>query len=245
MKRISAGKHLPAVTICWGILSLVLRWQLYRTAVDAKNLLVRNHPLSIALLVLTVGAMLHILMAIRKTDAQCGDDLQGKANLPAAAGNVAAGAGILATVLTVSPGMGGYLARAWQILGLAAPACFLLAGMARALGKNPFFLLHVVPCLFFLVHIVTRYQLWSSNPQMQDYVFALRGAVALMLFAFYTAAMEAACGNFRMRLGTGLAAIYLCAGELAKSSCPALYLGGILWVLTELCGIRYVSEEKK
>ena len=52
-------------------------------------------------------------------------------------------------------------------------------------------------CLFFLVHIVTRYQLWSANPQMQDYVFALLGAMALMFFGFYEASQAADCGNPR------------------------------------------------
>ena len=88
------------------------------------------------------------------------------ASLPGAFGSAAAGAGILVTVLAGSASGGSYLDTAWQLFGLAAPVCFLLAGLARALGKKPFFLLHVVPCLFFLVHIVTRYQLWSSQPQM-------------------------------------------------------------------------------
>ena len=116
----------------------------------------------------------------------------------------------------------------------------VLAGITRALGKRPFFLLYVAVCMFFLVYIVTQYQLWSANPQMQDYVFALLAAMALMFFGFYEASQEAGCGNSRMKLGMGLAAIYLCLAELARSSCPALYLGGILWVLTEL-----VTAEKR
>ena len=138
--------------------------------------------------------------------------------------------------------MGNYLESAWYYLGLAAPVCLLLAGAANAMGKRPFFLLHVVPCLFFLVHIVTRYQFWSSQPQMQDYVFALLGAAELMFFGFYTAALEADCGSPGMRLGMGLSAVYLCMAELALSSCPGLYLGGMLWVLTELWGGKKNSE---
>ena len=156
---------------------------------------------------------------------------------------MAAGAGILITVLTTAPGMGGYLESAWRCFGLAAPVCQLLAGIAKALGKKPFFLLHVVVCLFFMLHIVTRYQSWSGHPQMQDYIFALLGAMALLFYGFYTAALEAGCGNFRMMLGMGLAAIYLCMAELARSSCPAMYLGGIAWVLLDLCSMKY--PEKK
>lgn len=243
MKGKSAGKIFPAEIICWGILALVLRWQLYRTALDAKNLIVRNHPLSIALTALTVGVLIRILLAAWK---QKGNRCGCSASLPAAFGNLAAGAGILVTVLTGTTAMGGYLESAWKILGLAAPVCFLLTAFARVQGKTPFFGFHVVVCLFYVLHIVSRYQLWSGDPQLQDYVFSLLGAMALMFFGFYTAAMEAGCGKPRIALGMGLAAVYLCTAELARSACPWLYLGGVLWVLTELGAMgKVVSDENK
>lgn len=241
MKRFSAGKSVLTATICWGVLALVLRWQLYRTGVDAKNLLVRNHPLGIALMVLTVGVLIRILLSVRKLESKKVYEEHTSANLPAAFGNLAVGAGILTTVLTATPMMGGYLETVWRILGLAAPVCLILAGVARLLGKRPFFLLYVVVCLFFVLNIVGRYQLWSGHPQMQDYIFSLLGAMALMFFAFYMAAQEAECGNWPMKVGMGLAAIYLCLAELANTSYPALYLGGVLWVLTELGTMRKVS----
>lgn len=243
MKRNSGSFQLPARMLIWGIAALALRKALYAAAVDVKGLLLRNHPLSLALTVLTIGVLIRIVLAVRKTGGtDCYEDLYAS-DFPVAVGNAAAGAGILVTVLSATGMAGSYLEHLWRILGLAAPACLLLAAVAGVLGKKPFFLLHVVACLFFVLHIVTRYQLWSSNPQMQDYVFALLGAMALMFFGFYTAAMEAGCGSFRMRLGMGLAAIYLCLGELAHSSCPALYLGGLLWVLADLCSMRTIENE--
>ena len=234
MKRDSGSARLSLPMLFFGIAALVLRRNLYAAAVDVKGLLLRNHPLEIALLVLTAFAVIWILLAVRKLEPSGNYDRTEKCDLLGALGHVAAGAGILLTSLTADLMTGGNLAYAWQLLGLAAPACLLLAGIARLLGKKPFFLLHVVVCLFFVVHIVAHYQLWSSNPQMQDYVFSLLGAMALMFFGFYTASMEADCGNRRMRVAMGLAALYFCTAELARSACPTLYLGGILWVLTDL-----------
>ena len=238
MNRRSHSSKLSVMMLFFGICALALRKGLYAAAVDAKGLLVRNHPLGIALTVLTIGVLIRIALVIRKSDGSDEYDDNYRADLPAAMGSLAAGAGILATVLNAAPMMGGYLETLWYCLGLAAPVCLMLAAMARVLGKKPFFLFHAAVCLFFLVHIVSHYQLWSGNPQMQDYVFSLLGATALMLFGFYAAAMEAGCGNRRMTLGTGLAAIYLCLGELARSSCPWLYLGGSLWVLTDLLSLQ-------
>jgi len=122
----------------------------------------------------------------------------------------------------------------------------ILAGTDRLRGRKSNFLLHVVPCLFLAVHIVSHYQSWSGNPQMQNYVFAMLGAMALLFFSFYTAAMEAGCGSRRMLLGMGLAAIYLCLAETASSAYTRLYLAGIFWVMTELyCVEATVSAEKE
>lgn len=241
MRGNSGSRRLPVMVLLCGIAALVMRRLLYAVAVDAKGLLVRNHPLTIALVLLTAVVLLFVALAVRKFRG-CGGE-QDAASIPAALGNAAASAGILVTVLTAAPMMNGHLGSIWRILGLAAPVCLLLAGVVRGLGRRPFFLLHVVVCLFFMLHIVTRYQLWSGNPQMQDYVFSLLGVMGLMFFGFYTAAQEAGCGSFSMKLGMGLAAVYLCLAELGRSSAPALYLGGILWVLTELFSMQRTEEK--
>ena len=142
----------------------------------------------------------------------------------------------------IFPGRASYGVVGMGGIAMKRILCLLLAGISRALGKRPFFLLHVVVCLYFLLHIVNHYQLWSSQPQMQDYIFSLLGVMALMFFSFYTAALEADCGNDRMLFGMGLSAIYLCCAELARSSCPWLYLGGLVWVLTDLCSMRKCEQ---
>ena len=217
-----------------GLVALVLRWQLYRTAVDAKGLLVRMHPLSLVLMALTAAVLLMIYVAVRKQEESVSFEERVPNGILAALGHGLLAVSILSTVLSGNPRAIGYLATAWRWLGFAAPLCLVLAGADRLLGRKSFFLLHVVPCLFLVVHIVSHYQSWSGDPQMQDYVFALLGAMALMFFGFYTAAMEAGCGSRRMLLGMGLAAIYLCLAEAAHSAYPLLYLAGMIWVMTDL-----------
>lgn len=237
MKQTYGSRKLSVTVLLAGLAALALRMALYAAAVDAKGLLLRWHPLEIALTALTLTVLALLVPGVRKQEIPDGFETHFPASLPGAFGSAAAGAGILVTALAGSASGGSYLDTAWQLFGLAAPVCFLLAGLARALGKKPFFLLHVVICLFFVLHIVIRYQLWSGNPQLQDYVFSLLGAMVLMFFGFYNAAREAGCGNYPMQLAMGLAAVYFCLGELARSSSPALYLGGLLWVLTEIYAV--------
>lgn len=218
-----------------GLAAMVLRRQLYITGVDEKGLLLRNHPLSLVLLAMTAMVGLMILWTVRKAE-------QVEENgFVSALGHAVMALGILATVLPGVP-VAGYLGIAWRWLGLISPLCLLAAGAAAALRKQPFFLLHVIPCLFFVVHIVSHYQLWSGDPQMQNYLFALLGSMALTLFAFYTAAAEAGCGNHRMRMAVGMAAVYLCLAELANSADPLLYFTGFIWVRADQYRFRAGKE---
>lgn len=228
-----------------GLAALGLRWLLYRTAVDEKGLLVKMHPLSIALLVLTAAVLLLIYITVRKQEEATVFADRSPRSIPAALGHAVMAGIILTTVLAGSPQTSGYLATVWECLGKAAFPCLVLAGTDRLRGKKSFFLLHVVPCLFLVVHIVCQYQTWSGNPQMMDYVFALLGTMALMFFGFYTAAMEADCGSSRMLQGMGLAAIYLCLAEMANSAYPQLYLAGIFWVMTDLAAQKISDSAEK
>ncbi len=244
MKRSFDSKTLSVLAVVLGAAAQLLR-RLYLLAADEKGLLLRGHPLSIALLALTAATALLVVFSVRKQETPEISENSRFYGFLGALGHVAMAAGILLTALTGFPRVVGYLGTAWQLLGYGAPLCLLITGVASMLGKKSFFLLYVVPCLFFVTHIVCHYQTWSGNPQMQDYVFALLGAMALMFFSFYTAAREAGCGSPRMRLGMGLAALYLCLAELANTGYPVLYLGGVLWVLTDLWNEKTVPAAEK
>jgi len=235
MEKNNKGRAVPFLVLLCGVVAFRLRRQLYLTALDHKGLLLRGTAPEIGLLLLTVGVLLLLVLtkgsgsgADRYEDCYCAGPV-------AAVGHVAMAAGILQTVLTGMSSVTGYPGMVWRWLGLVSPFCLLLAGGFRLFGKKPFFLLHVVPCLFLMVQVVCNYQTWSGNPQLQNYLFGLLGTLAMALFAYYTAAMEADCGDCRMVRFFGLAAGYLCLTELGWTTQPLLYLGGALWTLTGMC----------
>ena len=232
MKNRKTGLFLPLTIFLFGIIAMILRRLMYLTATDEKGLLLRFSPLEIGSLLMTAAVFCILLIALRKVPAAENYHNNYSQSFLFNLGHMAAATGIFLTVYPTAPVMAGYLGEAWKILGLAAPVCLILAGIIQTFGRKPFFLLHVIPCLFFMVHIINCYQLWSSNPQMQDYLFALLGIAALTLFSFYTAAAEAECGNRRLLIASGLAAVYLCLAELGWTSDSALYFGGAFWALT-------------
>lgn len=243
MKHNRKGTVLTLAVLSFAAIAMVLRRQLYTSAMDGKGLLLRFTPLEIALLILTVLVFLFLVLMLKNTSGSDRYEDCCRRSIPAALGHIAAAAGVFLTVRTGAAAMVGPLSSVWNDLGLAAAVCLMLAGIARLLGKKPFFLLHAVPCLFFMVHVINHYQLWSSNPQMQDYLFALLGAMALALYSYYAAALEADAGSSRMVVGTGLAAVFLCLTELAWTQAPWLYLGGALWAL--MGGYSLAPAQKK
>lgn len=238
MKPLFKPANLPTLAVGLGFLAQVLRRLLYAVAVDEKNLLVPNHPLELMLGALSFAVLVWIVLSVRKLDGSGAYEDNFFPSRGSLWGHLAAAAGILLTVLTTAPGLGGYVGKLWQLMGYAAPLCLAAAGIAREKGKKPFFLLDLSGCLFLLLHIITRYQSWCANSQLQDYAFALFGAIALMLFAFYTAAFAADLPQRRMQLGMGLAAVYLLTAELAVTEYSWLSLGGIVWALTDLCTLE-------
>lgn len=237
MNKLLKPNALPLFAAAAGIVGGILNWILYRLGVDGKGLLVSGHPLSWLLWSVTAVTLGLILLAVWKLDGSDAYEDNFASSIWAGLGHLLAGAGFVVTVLQNPPMMQGSLGTLWYILGLLSGPSLLLAGFCRVRGKQPIFVLHMIPCLFLVLHIINHYQTWSGNPQIQDYVFVLLGAMALVFFSYYTAAFEVEFGNRRLHLGMGLSAVYLCMVALSCTEYLFLYAGGALWAQSSLCSL--------
>lgn len=236
MKQKSKQNRLSIGVIVLGCCALVLRRLLYGVAVDVKNLLPVNHPLEIALWVLSAGANLWIVASVWKLDGSPKYEDNFQPSLTAAVGHYIAAAGILLTVL-LPWGTVGRLVLLRRVLGVVAAVGLIVAGRCRKAGKCPLFLTHLAVCAFFVVHMLGNYGIWCSNPQLQDYWLDLSASALMALFAFYEAAFDAGMGRRRMQLATGLMAAYLGYAALSGSGYLILYFGCAVWALTDLCSL--------
>ena len=228
-----------------GSISALMRKRLY-WSVDERGLLIPGQPEVIGLLALTVIAVVFILVLVRPlAGSDRYEDNFGPSG-PSALGHFLLAAGILATAVLEAPKMGGYLGLCWQVLGYVAPVCLVAAGIARLRGKQPFFLLHLAVCLYFVFHVVNQYRSWSGNPQLLDYLFALFGSIALILFSYYQTAFDVGTGKRRPMLVWGFLGIYLCLVNLAKTEYPLVYAGGVMWIVSNLCSLtpKPIPEDK-
>lgn len=223
-----------------GAAAAYLRRALYINAVDAKGLLVRSHPLALALWALVaLGAGL-ILLGVRKLDGSNVYEKNFGREIPSGHLLLAAVIGWM-VVLNRFPGAE-RMVRLLRVLGAVTVPALVWGGICRCRGKKPFFLLHGVLTVFLLLLLISRYQDWSGNPQLQDYVFDLLALVALVLFGYQTTAFEAGRGNRRLQLAAGLLAVLLCAAALGRTDMTGLCAAGLVWAATNLC--RMTPPEK-
>lgn len=227
MNTLMKPKNLPLTAAWAGLAGNLLRRALYGLATDDTGLLVRSHPLELGLWLLTGAVFLMAALGIRKAPEPVPAGGQGSRSL--AVSHILGGACFALTVLTTMPMLSGPLGTGWKLLGLLSFPCLLAAGLCRVRGKVPFFGLYMVPCLFLVLHIVNHYQLWSGNPQVQDYVFELLATIAMMFFAYHCAAASARTGKPRMHLLTGILALYLCLTAISRTEYLLLHIGSLLW----------------
>lgn len=234
MNKLKKFAYPGGIALLFGALGLLSRWLLYRTAMDGTYLLKAGTPLEAALWLVTGAALGLFLLLARRAAGGCGYGENFAPSPLALAGHLIFAGGVWLTMLTRSPELPGALGLLWRVLGCLAVPCLAAAGVCRLRGKNPAFFLHLVPCLFLILHILNRYRAWNSAPQLVGCVFAAFASMALMFFCFYQTAFDVDLGKRRTLMFFGLTAVYLCLCACARTEDLWLYLGGALYAASDL-----------
>ncbi len=212
---------LPGLALLLGLGALGLRLALYRLCVDEKGLLTPGHPLEIGIWILTGAAALLAALSGGGPREKRYPRMEALGELLAAAGILFALAESIHSLVSVLE-----VIR----LALSAVACVGLgwAAVSRLRGGRPHVLCYGAACLFFAMNVVCCYRGWVSHPQLQDYLFPLLGALAMMAFSYLRCVPE----KYRSRRMVGLLGGFLCLAALAKTQFVSMYLGCGLWMLT-------------
>ena len=238
-----APKHIPLFPALMGLFALLFRLGLFRLGIDEKCLLIHHHFLSILTWVTTAAAALPVLVLVLsdKGSNQYADNF-----LPSAA--AAYGAFAMAAALVVSVVFGRVTARMdliRNLCGILAVPALITVGLHRLQGKQSFFGLHGIVCLYLALRALSYYRGWSSQPQIHDYLFVMMASVLLSLFAYYQTAFDVGLGSRRMQLATGLLAGFFCVAAMANGQDIPLYLSGAIWTLTNQCCLPPVRHRRQ
>ena len=229
--------QLTLTALAAGAAAAVLRYFLYAAAVDDRGLLIKGHPLEIAgwaLLAALLGALYFLTNGLSKTR------LQVPVGPVPGAGSILLALGLAAAALHADPRFS--LMKIAGMIAWLAAACMIFSGISRFQKKRPFFLLMVVPCIFFILYLVGLYQVLRGIPQIGDCLPAVGAAVSMLMLSYHQAAMDLHSSNVRSQVFYSGLTVFFCLTCLAEGRNPVFYACGAGWAGLNLLTLR---EERK
>lgn len=239
-KRLQMGFYAAAAL---GALGALLRLWLLGTGFDEKNLLVSGHPAIWLCYVLTAVMTAAAVFAAAPVKTKPRYHKNFPASPVTCAGCAAAALG-LAVFGFQSLALADGLSRICAIAAFLAAAAMLGSAWFRLQGQRIHFSLGMVVCLFFMLALYSRYRKWSSEPQLDLYLYALLAMILSMLACYQRTALDGDVGKLRPYLGCCLGALFFCCLAFPGSGDWALYLGFGGHFAAELASIRLPRRSK-
>ena len=233
---------LPALTLAGGILGLALRAWLVLAGTDERGLLVTTHPAHILVFVLTALVLAVIFLCVRPLGTLEHYQALFPNGILSGTGCITAALGVLWVCLRDRSMRTDTVTNVCLILGILAAGCLVAVAVCRFTQRRPTFYLHVVITLFLMVHLVSQYRLWSSEPQLQVYFFPLLSSVFLMLTAYYSAVLDAKKTSRQWFVFCNQSALFFCCISLWSDSW-LFYLTMAFWMFTGLCSLDIQPPE--
>lgn len=220
-----------------GAAAAVLRTGLYTLGVDEKNLIASGHLLEILVWIVTAAALglLVFLVLPLKGSNRYEDNF--RPSLLRAAGSIVLAVGIAASSLSHWDDGRTSSDLIRNALGILSSAGMVWVALCRVRGHKPFFLCHALVCMYCCAYLLGQYRIWSSNPQLQDYVFFLMGCVCMGLYSYQQAAFDVGLGGRRKLLLYGLVGGFCAIAAVYGAYDLPLTVCGAVWMLTNLCSI--------
>lgn len=245
MKKIFKPNLFPLFTLTAGAIGFGLRLWLFLGGTDSKGLLVKGHPAGIVCFVLTAITLAVIALCCRTLPPLGNYRKLFPASLIAGIGCFVAAAGILYVDIRDIMSQRDTITLITMVMGVLAAASLVVIGLFRMKGKRPFFPLHSIVTVYFMLHLVSQYRLWSSQPQLQVYFFPLLASVFLMLTTYhYTVLDTEKKGKRQAFLFCNQSAVFFCLLSLQEAAWP-FYLTMGLWLTTNLCSLKNLPAPEK
>lgn len=242
MNRYLKPSFMPAVTLIAGAVGFLLRLWLVLAGTDERGLLVTTHPAHILVFVLTALVLGALLLLVHPLDAMKRYQNLFPNGTLSCAGCIVAAAGIIWASLRERNLRTDTVTTVCLILGVLAAVCLIVIAVCRFRQQRPAYYFHTVITLFLMVHLVSQYRLWSSEPQLQVYFFPLLSSVFLMLTAYHSAVLDAKKSSRRWFVFCNQAALFFCCVSVMSELWP-FYLAMAFWMFSGLCSLNTRPSE--
>ncbi len=234
MKRLTKSHILATFVFGVGLICWYLQLWFYHTGIDARGLLVANHPAVFMMLLLCIGAIAGVIVYIRDVVGPIPYKNLFPKSWFSFACTMLGAAGILITDISEILAKQDAITILSAIFGVLAAACLVIAGLLRILRMRPRYWLHGIVTIYLMVHLICQYRNWNSEPQLLRYGFQLLASVSLMFSAYYRTMLDSGNPCRKPYLFFACSAILLCCLSLNDQS-PLFYLSMGILMLGNLC----------
>lgn len=239
MKKERILRLLPPSFLLLGLLAWELQNWLYGSYVEdpVSGLLPWFTLPEILLWALTIAAIAAAFFLPRGAKmGQCG-------KITGALSQVFFAAGVLTLLLEPLKGPAG-LVLICKVFCVITALCLAASAVMQLLGKTPFFLLTVAPCVLCVLQLLEYYQSYSEVPQLMNYIFGLGAVLCLVLSAYHRMARAAGLPDKRWHYSVGLLAEFFCVAAVAQGEYAAFFCAAAVWMLAEMSRLRPEEESE-
>lgn len=229
MKKTVSPQNLSLLCACSGVVCFILRLWLLTGSVDEKGLLVTSHPGNILCWVLTGVITVLLILSLWGQKGRCIFPPQ-KWN---ALGMLLRA---LAFAILALWGFGNepLLCRLTAIAAIPSALCALFVAYNRTQGRRTHVLLSLPAVVCLVLLLLSRYQVWSAEPELQRYLFPLVSLVCIMMASYQHIAAQLGMGSSFIYLLFGCGGIYFCLGAAAGPDRPLFFLLMGMWLLMDI-----------
>ena len=223
MKKFFAHPLFYCVFALLGLAGMGLQYWFFADAPDGNQLLTSWHPailLSFALLALVL-----VLAIVSRNHVRVP-----QLSTPIRAAGAGLGVVFSAVAAIVLLGKGKYLLFGLCLLSTFSALYILRAQISH---RKPHFSAYSIFAVCFMFYLISRYRIYSAEPETSRYVFKILALICMMLVFYQQAAIRAGLGRFASYHLWRSMTLFLTFTALPSSGNPMLYLSAAMWLLVD------------
>ena len=245
MKKFLKPMYLPYFTVILGGLGCVCMHWLHTTGMDQRMLLDPLHPGAILVWIITALMIATAVLLTRPLTGKLRYERIFPRSISGAVGTAVSAVGIAITAWGELNAKTDKIIPLSGWIGLLSALCLLYLAWCRYDQRRPHFSARCVVLVYLMMHMLYRYRVWSSDPELLRFFFDLAATVCFVLAVYQRLAIETGISQRKGYLCFSMLAVFFAMTALPGSSDHVLLATMAVWAITDLCNLRSFRSRKQ
>ncbi len=245
MKKFLKPMYLPYYTMILGIWGCVCMYWAYATGVDQRMLLDPFHPGAILTWLFTAVMIAAAILLTQPLKGKLRYERTFPHSIAGTVGTAVSAVGIAITAWGELNMKSDKIITLSGWMGLLGAVCLLYLAWCRYDQRRPLFGPRCVVLVYLMLHMLCRYRIWSSEPELLRLFFDLAATVCFVMATYQRLAIETGIAQRRGYLCFAMLGVFFTMAALPGSSDRMFLVGMAVWAMTDLCNLRVRKPRKQ